>query len=306
MNAKAIGLLLYISCFIGCSSWTTEIEKPTNPKIPVQFGLQFKKEILPFPESKAIPSIDIGEPGVTNPPSVELVDLCKSIEYVVYDKATNKFVKHHQKNQGDDDFGIVYDTLPAGKYQVSFLAHSSLNAQQKENIISFNEISDMFYATKDIEVNSMDVQSDISLTRAVSLIHLVASDTIPNKLQTLSLSATGYPKMFDMLTGYGHLSGTEGAYVKTFSAEDLKKAADSISFLTLIPENNGLLELTQTAKDKDNNVLRTRTISKVSPEKGKELRYTGKLYSPANPDDTYKLEIKDVAWSLAKDSVLKD
>ena len=98
VNFKAIVLLL--SLLLSC---TTENESPfeekpialSSQRIPIKFKLDLAQEVLPFPQTKAMPDLDIadpiskaegGETSTTDPtsPDIATQEYYQYLEYIVY------------------------------------------------------------------------------------------------------------------------------------------------------------------------------------------------------------------------------
>ncbi|MCD8263382.1 MAG: hypothetical protein LUD02_03825 [Tannerellaceae bacterium] len=118
------------------------IEKEEN--YPICFHLDLQKEVFPFPYARSIPPLDIPEPVAGNEEEDPLLYTC--LDYIVYtDEETPRQIKHKSYTQQDEDFGIIYDTLPAGDFVIAFLAHRVSDRTLNGSTLIFNEVNDTFF-----------------------------------------------------------------------------------------------------------------------------------------------------------------
>lgn len=303
MKKKELCAVACLFWFAGCSSPASDEIEIVKNYFPVQFSVQLKKEILPFSSpTRSMPPNTIPEPTVPEGEEAdkELSDLCSCIEYVVFGEDENgKPLKHfsYQSTEPDIDFGIVYDTLPAGNYRVCFLAHNSKEAAFADNIFSFAEVADAFYHTASFSLGENEESyKDIPLERIIGKIEFRASDAVPEEIDRFELSVDNYPGRFDILTGKGVASATPYRLTHQFKKEEKGKTDTSHSFLSFIPADTTQLSVTLTALDAANDTLRTRTVANILPLQNKTIRYTGILYTPPQtnaPDNTFQLSISN-------------
>lgn len=317
MKKKELCAVACLFWFAGCSSPASDEIEIVKNYFPVQFSVQLQKEILPFsPTTRSMPPHTIPEPTLPEEDNAnkELTDLCSCIEYVVFgEDETGKPVKHHtyQITEPDIDFGIVYDTLPAGNYRVCFLAHNSKEAAFAENVFSFTEVSDAFYHTASFSLGEhAENYKDILLERIIGKIEFRASDVVPEEVDRFELSVSNYPGKFDILTGEGIACSAPFRLTHKFTKEEKGKPDTSHSFLCFIPSDTTKLQVTLTALDVANDTLRRRIVSDILPLQNKTIRYTGILYTPPqtnDPDNTFQLSISDNGkWGPTEDKEIPE
>lgn len=304
------GVLL---CLAGCSrnSSTEEPEFPADKSYPLQFCLQMKKEVLSFPSTKSIPDNPIPEPTVKagDATAQELSELCNAIEYVVFEQGeTPKFVKYRRAVVGDLDFGIVYDTLPKGKYQFYFLAHNSQKPELAGSVLNFDEVSDSFYAELSRDITAAElVEEDIPLHRAVGRIEFKAIDPVPESVNHFDMLVSKRIKQFDLSTGQGIVSESEQTLSYQFTPEDVGKMDMVHSFYTFIPAVVTSFDVKLSAVDGSGKLLRERNITGVTPEENKIIRYTGRLYRHSESDDAFQLSVFEGGkWDPVVENELPD
>ena len=315
MKKKDLYALACIICLAGCSSPASDEIEIVQNLFPVQFSIQLQKEVLPFSPTRSMPPNTIPEPEIPDEESSEkeVGGLCSRIEYVVFNQGKpDEPIRHlTYKIDSGEDFGIVYDTLPAGNYQVCFLAHSSKVTAFSENIFSFDEVSDTFYHSQSFITGENEASNEfVTLERIIGRIEFCASDPVPNDIETFELSVENYPERFNVRTGKGVISSDLYQLVHQFTPKEKLQSNTSHSFFTFIPEGETKISATLISTDASNNVMRKRTVNNILPIRNKTIRYTGILYTPPKtdePDNTFQLTIgNNGKWEETVENELPD
>lgn len=290
-------------CAVACLFWLVACNDPASDQIeivknlfPVQFSVQLQKEVLPFSPTRSMPPNTVPEPTIPdeNDPDKdhsdkELEDFCSTIEYLVYDNNDlTEPVKHHIYNvETESDFSIVYDTLPAGNYQVYFLAYQAGKTSFTDNTFSFDKLSDTFYSTKRFEVKEgEETNMDVALERIVSRIEFRAIDPVPDNIKQFDISVKDYPTQLNILTKEGLPSSKEQNFTYNFDTKDKGETEKTHSFYTFVAPGDKKISVTLTSTDIGGQVMRRRIVSDILPIANKVIRYTGILYTPPKPDES--------------------
>lgn len=289
-------VLISVACsliFAGCSMESSEEVKVRQDLNPVRFSVQFDKEILSFPSTKSIPGFP-AEPAASKSgdETIELTDLCSAIEYVVFsvDGTDTTNVRQRRFLKTDDDFGIVYDSLPKGKYIFTFMAHSSPGITLDGRIMSFDKVTDTFYKRLDLTVEpASSVQEDILLERIVSRIDFYATDQVKPSLTRFDAKVSNRGDKVNVVTGCGISNPTEFVLSHIFAAAD-QTNKPLHSFFAFPDVDSTRISATLLAYEGEN-VIRQRTINDINPQRNKILRYSGRLYSRAESDDQFTIAI---------------
>ncbi|OAV75950.1 hypothetical protein Barb7_00401 [Bacteroidales bacterium Barb7] len=291
MKKKDYLAFVCLFCLLGCSK--PDINLMPEKKFPVRFSLRLNTEVLPF--TRALPP----DPP-TDPDEVcELNELCNAIEYVVFkeEDTTTPIQSQKYTSDDDDDFGIVYDSLPPGNYKVVFIAYTSCVATLSGHVMTFDKLSDTFHTAFTLEIQPEgDPSKDVSLNRIVGKIEFVATDAVPAKVACLTTQITPYSKQLDVITGKSTvpLGSTESYTTKyDFLYGDKGKTNLSFSFLTFIPSTNKKFNIETQAIAANHEIIHQRNINNITPLANRTIRYTGLLYTPAASDDTFTIEIED-------------
>lgn len=310
-------LACLLVCLAGCMKTDLADPSTAGEKIPVQFTLDFRPEILPFPALRSIPDFSVPEPSLPDknpdtPPAPDgaqdLSELCTRLEYLVYPaNETDTPLKHKlfTVDDTDMDFGIVYDSLPATTYRFVFIAHSSEETELSGEAIRFDEVSDTFYAfeQRTVSLSSTDRTADVSLRRAVCRIEFVATDPVTADLKDFEIRVSRYPAGIHTRTGQGTADTDTQAFLHTFTPEESGKTSCKHSFYTFIPPDSGTLDIQLTACDREGKTTRQRTLTGVTPLPNRIIRYSGRLYTPSTSDDTFRLDVYEGGKWEATDEV---
>jgi len=300
--------LFFAGILLAACHPTDDIVNSEVELVPVKFQLSLKADISPFTQTKAMPPLNIPEPPPAhNNPEVpegekDLPDLCSAIEYLVFNEDKNELIRHLHFTKADDDFSIIYDSLPAGSYKIAVLAHSSRCKKLDNHILTLENITDVFHINKSLSVSKKEeIVDDFTLARIVGRIEFVSTNTVTENLKTLDLNVSNYPDRIDMFTGKGVVSSEKKTFRYSFQTEDLK-----FGFMTLVPENNGKLDIGLVVTDVQDDVFYSRNIANVLPFANRAVRYTGNLY-PAVSDNTFILSVENGGkWDDDIDYVLED
>lgn len=300
----ALCFLLWTAC---AGSPSEEIPEPLL-SYPVQFRVRMEKEIFPFPGMRSMPSMDLPEPGGEE--EKELVDFCSRMDYLVYTEGKNGApFKHLQLKEGvDPDFGIVYDTLPAGNYKVCFLTHNAKEVALADGHLAFGEVTDAFHQVHAVTVDAAGlIIEDITLERIVSRIEFCAVDPVPDGADRLEMEVEHLVPSVNPFTGEGVPSTQTTVFSYIFGPDDIGKEHFIHSFFTFIPHDGTPLLVRITTYAHDGTVLRQREVKPVVPLRNKIIRYTGKLYGEASSDETFRVSVSgNGAWGGVDDNELPD
>lgn len=285
---RLISILSGLILFTACQRLYDETYSQ-GTRYPIQFNLDFTEKVYPFPSSKSIPPHTIPEPGTT---SSEPAASLERLEYIVYKEGENTPLKKRHYTATDTDFGIVYDSLPEGTYQIGFLAHSSPNpVLSEDNIFSFDSISDTFFLLKQLTVEpGKEVDADITLQRIVSKIEFVAKDAVPRELKQFDIKIGNFPAGFSLFAQEGITASDTVLFSKVYIPQESGNKNTRHAFYCFIPPTGTKIGVKLNALNADNQVYYSHALE-ISPEINKIVRYTGRLYSIPLSDNTFTFEI---------------
>lgn len=293
-------------CLNSCGKSEKEVIPTVRQIIPLEFSIHMEPEVLPFPTTKTIPPLAIPEPSPKNPdedtptlPGENTDEPYTHLDYLVYPAGEpDRLIKRKRYTSTDADFGIVYDSLPSGDYQLCFLAHSDKELTISGQTAAFTKVSDMFLAFHPLTVRSgAEIIQDIDVSRVISRIEFVSAEALPQDLKSLEMNITGIQNKIDLATGLG--ISEEAPFTLTYEprSEDIGKTGLTYSFQTFIPPGEKHLSVHLTAYSKEGTMICERDVADIKPIRNRVIRYTGRLYTPPGSDDTFTIHISnDGKW----------
>lgn len=332
------GIGLSTLLFSGCQPADTAGDLSGESCFPVCFNLRLEKQILPFPIRETPPQAspvsgttcqavgrnmpETGMPDPVPPGSVPeepdpgtpddpkgLDELCNRIDYFVYEPAEgNRLVKHKICPLADADFGIIYDSLPAGHYRLVFLAHSSRPTAAEEGFLQFNRVTDTFYAAANTDIQAEGAnRADIALSRIVSKIEFVSTEAAPGNLGQFAIRVERYPDRLDLLTAAGSAAEEPHTFTWDSSAEATGNRPDTYPFYTFIPPETETLDIELAATDTTGRLLRRREVKNIRPLANRIIRYSGSLYRPSFAEGSFNLEVTgEGQWGGTQEEALPE
>ncbi|MDL2255380.1 hypothetical protein LJC44_04470 [Parabacteroides sp. OttesenSCG-928-G06] len=307
MKSHAFFALSLLVC-IGCDKPES---KPVEPPSLITFSLSLSQEIIPFPESKSMPPLNIPGPQVETREGEEkeLKDQCCTIEYIVYNDKETAPVRNvcYSLQENNLDFGIISDTLEKGVYTIILLAHNSPAGTLAGSTMTFDRVSDTFYLLFELEIEAGQVyHQEVTLSRIVSRIEFVSTDVVPADAGSFAMAVARYPGAIDIQTGEGVVDSSDPVtFTHTFTETEKGTTGLTHAFYSFIPAEEATMDITLTAYTEEAEVLRSREVSAVQPQRNRIVRYTGRLYSYSPSDDEFTVVIDDV-WDTPVEEVLPD
>jgi hypothetical protein len=213
---------------------------------------------------------------------VDISGYSSRLNFVLYKDGER--VKSLSQMQDDQGYGQVSMKLQPGNYKVLVLAHSSKGnptLTSPETIKFDNSISysDTFYYYGDITVTTEPKTQSLTLQRASSLMRFVISDELPADLYRVQLLYTGGSGVFNAVTGYG--ANIDSRQEKVYRVDGYT-APLALPIYTFLQADEGKLNVTVTAKDKNDNVILERTFNNVPMKRNMVTEYTGTFFEHDN------------------------
>ena len=213
---------------------------------------------------------------------VDITGYSSRLNFVLYKDGER--IKSLTQAQGDTGYGTVSLSLMPGNYKVLVLAHSSKGnptltnpeAVKFDNSISY---SDTFYYYGDITVTTESKTHELTLTRATSLLRFIIADELPSNFYHVKLLYTGGSGVFNAVTGYG---GNVDSRQEKLYAVDGYKAPLTLPIYTFLQADEGKLNVTVTAMDKDRKVILERTFTDIPMKRNMITEYTGAFFEHEN------------------------
>ena len=133
-------------------------------------------------------------------------ELCSHLCFHIYDDDGTR-VDYVNQKVDDDHYGTATFLLDQGHYYLVAVGHSgSSNPSFKKGevvSISGNNLGDTFWCCEEFDVEEDVVSLDLELTRIVSLLRFIPTETPPENLNKMLFKYKGSKGTFNGLTGYG-------------------------------------------------------------------------------------------------------
>ena len=196
------------------------------------------------------------------------------LNYAVYDTAGNRIRQVNQK-AGDESYGTAYFKVPAGRYQVVVVCHSSNGNPTMTNPAKIQFKNDQGFTDTFESNDSVELEEDTQVTvnakphRIVSLCRFVITDAIPEDVAKMRFQYKGGSGAFDASTGLGTVNSTQTEF---FDVEP-GKTQSTFDLYTFLHAQEETIHLQATAYDAKNNIvndrefdipMKRRTITKLS------------------------------------------
>lgn len=181
---------------------------------------------------------------------------CTRINYAIYDLDGTR-IKQVNQQLDDAHFGTASFQLGKGDYYMVVVAHSSNGnpTMTDPTCIKFTNAqgySDTFLCSGPITISDEPLDMSLTLERIVALCRFVITDDYPANVTKMKFYYTGGSGAFDAYTGLGSVNSKQ---TMIFDISDGSKQFDLYTFLHDI---EGIIHLTVTALDDDDNILHER------------------------------------------------
>ena len=202
------------------------------------------------------------------------------LNFVVYQNG--KKVKGVNQTEDDDSYGKAELTLDEGIYQVLVLAHSSdgnptLTSAEKIQFTNALGFTDTFYYYGTITVTAKQQTHNITLNRATALLRFIINDDMPANVSNLKFYYTGGSGALNATTGLGCVDSKQTVVV-VVNPNTLQKPY-TFDLYTIPREATASLNLTVTAYDETQTVVKERTFKGVEVQTNKITEYAGNFFT---------------------------
>ena len=233
------------------------------------------------------------EPFPTGRTRTEISDLCSRLNYAIYDMS-GKRVRQVNQQSGDEEYGTAYFKLPAGKYQVVVVGHSSNGNPTMTNPAKIQFKNDQGFTDTFLNNDSVTLDDDSRITlntnphRIVSLCRFVVSDPIPNDVARMRFQYKGGSGAFDASTGLGSVNSTQTEFFPVEAGRD----STTFDLYTFLRDQEGTIHLQASAYDANDNVLNEREFD-VPLKRRKVTKLTGPYFTSSGASIVIIIGIDD-------------
>ena len=202
------------------------------------------------------------------------------LNFVVYQNG--KKVKAVNQTEGDDDYGQAALTLDEGTYQVLVLAHSSdgnptTTTAEKVQFTNAIGYTDTFYYYGSISVTNEKQTHNITLNRVTALLKFIINDDMPANVSNLKFYYTGGSGALNATTGLGCVDSKQTVIMVVEPSAMTKPY--TFDLYTIPREQTASLNLTVTAYDETQTVIRERTFKGVEVQTNKITEFDGDFFT---------------------------
>lgn len=225
-----------------------------------------------------------------------LADACTVLDYFRY--TDGELEKEVKQTSEDEDFGSFADEMPWGTHDLYFIGHKSEVTELADGVASFEKVSDTFTHYISLTVDEeTETSQTVTLLRRVAKFELVATDAIPEYLNSITFRITGGSMSVDVSTGIG---GTAVVQEKTIviPKANLGKTGCSFGAYVFLPEGVTSIDVTAITYDAEGNELVEYVFEDVEVEVNYITRYQGMMFG-RNPGFGVSV---DADWSGTKEN----
>ena len=205
------------------------------------------------------------------------------LNFVVYQNG--KKVKGVNQTEGDDGYGQAALTLDEGTYQVLVLAHSSdgnptMTSAEKIQFTNAIGFTDTFYYYGNITVTNEPQTHNITLNRVTAMLRFIINDDMPANVSNLKFYYTGGSGALNATNGLGCVDSKQTVVIVVNPATLSKPYA--FDLYTIPRETTANLNLTVTAYDETQTVIKERTFKSVEVQTNKITEFAGDFFTETN------------------------
>ncbi|HEY1055067.1 MAG TPA: hypothetical protein VGE24_08025 [Emticicia sp.] len=230
--------------------------------------------------------------------SEPLTKYISNLYYVLYDIDGSE-IKRINYHSGDEGFGIITDTLPAGVYDAVLIGvngdvlingdrygnetkrklHEGAGFELSHGISDEIKAYDTFFARTTLNVEDEAVNSVISLERIVGGLEVNIQDALPKNACRVRVSLTGEHYIFNFGNERSSEPFLEANIIQEIKSAEKGKENYKINAHVLNTYRPMLVKIS--CYDENNNIIAEKTVANVKLERNKKLILTGKLFTPS-------------------------
>ena len=230
--------------------------------------------------------------------TVAIGDYFSRLAVQLFDQDGNKvFSQSKTQTRDDDDFGTLNVGLTAGTYTVVAVGHSSpvTPTIKSTELVQFTakdgvKNSDTFCHYGTVTIDEDGGYHELKMNRLTAMVMLSFTDeTMPENYAGLKVEYTGGSANFNPSTGEG--------CTKSSQSETRQNRAKQYQVFTFpYMSSDGVLKVTLSALDAEENVLTTKVLTDVPVTRNRITKCTGQLFGDGDFDikqTTFGISIND-------------
>lgn len=192
----------------------------------------------------------------------------------------------------NENYGNLSVRLPIGKYHLVGVV-STYDDKNKVEISSAekvtfpnNNVTDMAYVYKDLDVKSGTMTANCLLSRAITKFTIKSTDVFPADVVKVEVTYVGnICTSFNPATGLGIGSDTENTITRSYDVSNRVGKQAVISLYAFLPQESETIKVDLKTYDKEGNVLKALHFDGVKLQLKHITTYTGPLFTSGSNFD---------------------
>ena len=200
----------------------------------------------------------------------------------VLDYKDGSLVQQLHQTSDDEDFGSPTLALSLGQHHIYFVCSrgTTPTLSTEEHSITWATTSDTFYKDYSVSVTSGSSSSrSVTLDRVATKLGITIADAIPTGTAYVEITPATWYYGIDYLTGEATAAQTSGTRTINIPESRIGKTGTNLNIFGLSGETEWTTDVTVTARDGEDNILGTATISGAPFKANRATTYSGSLFS---------------------------
>lgn len=200
----------------------------------------------------------------------------------VLDYKDGSLVQQLHQTSDDEDFGSPTLALSLGQHHIYFVCSRGTEPtlSTDDHTIVWATTSDTFYKDYSANVTSGSTASrSVTLDRVATKLGITIADAIPTGTAYVEITPATWYYGIDYLTGEATAAQTAGTRTINIPESRIGKTGTNLNIFGLSGATEWTTDVTVTARDGEDNVLGTATISGAPFKANRATTYSGSLFS---------------------------
>jgi len=200
----------------------------------------------------------------------------------VLDYKDGSLVQQLHQTSEDEDFGSPTLALSLGQHHIYFVCSrgTTPTLSTDAHSITWATTSDTFYKDYSANVTSGSTASrSVTLDRVATKLGITIADAIPDGTAYVTITPATWYYGIDYLTGEATAAQTSGTRTINIPESRIGKTGTNLNIFGLSGATEWTTDVTVTARDGEDNILGTATISGAPFKANRATTYSGSLFS---------------------------
>ena len=200
----------------------------------------------------------------------------------VLDYKDGALVQQLHQTSDDEDFGSPTLALSLGQHHIYFVCSrgTTPTLSTDAHSITWATTSDTFYKDYSANVTSGSTANrSVTLDRVATKLGITISDAIPTGTAYVEITPATWYYGIDYLTGEATAAQTSGTRTINIPESRIGKTGTNLNIFGLSGATEWTTDVTVTARDGEDNILGTATISGAPMKANRATTYSGSLFS---------------------------